>query len=727
MAQLPNKFYKVVTNGIPSYQVIPFKNAADEENLIKQGFTPITQQEYIAGQQGEIARLNSLGYSSRPDVVQAINTIKSDISKYSSLPATSTEAGPSGYITDPTGAFRTQESYDALQANKAAVQAGTMTEVQPGMYVPKGSAAELNITKPEEYQSKYGGGTFDEKGTMMIPPTPTTTIAAPQAPQEGFGTAATPMQQAQAPQQQTGSLSLGTGKEVAPFGMEGLPRGAGQGGYTPPTETKTAPVQASIMGGNQQGSLQGTMSSSIPEAQGTMKAPPEPQFKQPQGQTRAFAGLTPQQVSELDTAYLRGMVGEKDKANIDYATRRFGYTPPSAQIQEAPFVPPNQDSGMARNLKAEQDFVKNWQGKGGRLPTANEINMAVYGTTNPMFNVVTSQMATGGQTQTYTAPRETMVGAQQPPANYLDTLQGSVSELGGMSAEEIAARKQLEDLMTSRAMGLNVVEDQPIAMPFITGQSASIERRAMQQADTLERKLARLQAEREAKRQAAFDLASIEGEKAKMSADKERLAMAARDAEQERLFGLLEKGYTPLTGPSAMQGLSEQDIMRIPGTDTILRRPVETRSSEMDKLLTPAEAARLGVPYGTTRGQAAQGSITPSFGRASSGGGSRTSSSPGTITASVGQLSEKSIDSIIKGYPQDFRAYIKSIAPKVSYKLTPQTVGSLYAQFTEQKSKGILPHGAQAKAAVIPRVEKTTTVSSSGGDQIDALISQYLK
>ena len=87
------------------------------------------------------------------------------------------------------------------------------------------------------------------------------------------------------------------------------------------------------------------------------------------------AGITPQQAAQ---PFTQGAVGSP-------------YTGPGAsQAMQGgqPFVPPNQDAGMARNLSEEQKFVKNWGGKGGRLPTSQEINQAVYGTPNPSFNTV---------------------------------------------------------------------------------------------------------------------------------------------------------------------------------------------------------------------------------------------------------------------------------------------------------------------------------------------------
>lgn len=61
------------------------------------------------------------------------------------------------------------------------------------------------------------------------------------------------------------------------------------------------------------------------------------------------------------------------------------------------------------------------------------------------------------------------------------------------------------------------------------------------------------------------------------------------------------------------------------------------QSSELDKLLSPAEAARLGVPYGTTRGGAIEGNVTPSFGRTTSSKSTPNSSGSQTVTTPDGK------------------------------------------------------------------------------------------
>lgn len=69
------------------------------------------------------------------------------------------------------------------------------------------------------------------------------------------------------------------------------------------------------------------------------------------------------------------------------------YNNPVTQPTATSTTQPTMTTGITRNLAAEQEFVKSWQGKEGRLPTPQEVNQAVYGTPNPQFN--TPQ---GGQT-----------------------------------------------------------------------------------------------------------------------------------------------------------------------------------------------------------------------------------------------------------------------------------------------------------------------------------------
>lgn len=92
-----------------------------------------------------------------------------------------------------------------------------------------------------------------------------------------------------------------------------------------------------------------------------------------------------------------------------------------------------------------------------------------------------------------------------------------------ISPEEEQTQKQLNALITSRELGLRGVEEKPIAMEFITGQKAALERRAATQSLPLTQNLALLQA----KRQAATDIA-----KTKLDIEEKRTERAKPDEEK---------------------------------------------------------------------------------------------------------------------------------------------------------------------------------------------------
>lgn len=66
------------------------------------------------------------------------------------------------------------------------------------------------------------------------------------------------------------------------------------------------------------------------------------------------------------------------------------------------------------------------------------------------------------------------------------------------TAEEDAATGTLNNLVASKELGLNKIKDEPIAMPFAVGQSASLERQTEAKAVPLKLQIATLQARRAA-------------------------------------------------------------------------------------------------------------------------------------------------------------------------------------------------------------------------------------
>lgn len=109
-----------------------------------------------------------------------------------------------------------------------------------------------------------------------------------------------------------------------------------------------------------------------------------------------------------------------------------------------------------------------------------------------------------------------------------------------ITPEELSTQADIDKLVESSRRAYTDIEDKAIPMEFITGQLASVERRAATLAEPLERKLARIQAQR---------TSSIEASKFALDrADKKATAesTAAKDARTEaesaRRFGVEQAG-----------------------------------------------------------------------------------------------------------------------------------------------------------------------------------------
>jgi len=78
----------------------------------------------------------------------------------------------------------------------------------------------------------------------------------------------------------------------------------------------------------------------------------------------------------------------------------------------------------------------------------------------------------------------------------VDNAEKAVAEFLKISPEAISTQEDLDKLIESTKKAFLNIEDQPIPLGFITGQLASVERRALALAEPLEAKLARLEARR---------------------------------------------------------------------------------------------------------------------------------------------------------------------------------------------------------------------------------------
>ena len=87
------------------------------------------------------------------------------------------------------------------------------------------------------------------------------------------------------------------------------------------------------------------------------------------------------------------------------------------------------------------------------------------------------------------------------------------------SNEEDEAQRQLDELAAASATGLVNIQNQPIALPFITGQQAAVERSAALRGMPIEARLARLQAKRTMAQTAGK--AALDYEESKAKAERE--------------------------------------------------------------------------------------------------------------------------------------------------------------------------------------------------------------
>lgn len=152
-----------------------------------------------------------------------------------------------------------------------------------------------------------------------------------------------------------------------------------------------------------------------------------------------------------------------------------------------------------------------------------------------------------------------------------------------LSDDELATQGDLDRLSESVGKAYTGTKNQAIPMGFITGQLANIEERALNLAEPLENKLARMQAARtNAIESSKFALERADAKYKSAQESAEAAAKATAEASKPISIGGALVQKDPVTGEYK----------------TVYQ---ETAS---DKLLSPTEAAALGVPYGTTQSQA---------------------------------------------------------------------------------------------------------------------------
>ena len=358
-------------------------------------------------------------------------------------------------------------------------------------------------------------------------------------------------------------------------------------------------------------------------------------------------GLTTEQKNSVEALASKPTESwtETDKKNWNYATNNAPMPAPTPASAPAPAPTPAPTGGITRNLTAEQEFVKNWAGKEGRLPTSSEVNQAVYGTPTPKFS--TPQGVQPPATPTASAVEGEVTPAPKPDDyqaelnNYLfnnyginlgtvnPVFQDPITTIKGIITDVMSVigvpevKTQLEAIAKVRT-GLVDERDEEIAEvntnPWI---SEAMRTRKITAIETkYENKIANKNSEfdllqniyddarQEAQFAASLGVGLFESNRDFLQGQMEDLmnraekaaAVKKKETQEERELSM--EGYQYLSSPEQLKGLTEEQIYRDPATGRIYKRP-----KEKDELLSVAEAKSLGVPYGTTKEQAAQKGI----------------------------------------------------------------------------------------------------------------------
>jgi len=178
---------------------------------------------------------------------------------------------------------------------------------------------------------------------------------------------------------------------------------------------------------------------------------------------------------------------------------------------------------------------------------------------------------------------------------------------------ELELQKQVDDLISSAQKGITDQEGRTVPLAAIRGEQALIEKRAQDLLLPLQQELERAQTGREGTLKSlttAFGFQQNDQElQAQIIQEMRKPALDAQKAVQDYIIGLATE--YPDAGIS-FSDTAEQAAAKV-SNSAIYQNGLlgSSGAGEFDKLLTPNEASALGLPYGTTRGEAAQLGILP--------------------------------------------------------------------------------------------------------------------
>lgn len=308
-----------------------------------------------------------------------------------------------------------------------------------------------------------------------------------------------------------------------------------------------------------------------------------PSLEQPQGpQTAQQWNITPGQ----SPTPIKPPTGVNEPGSIGDS----GQNKPQQQAQGGKLLRPSEFTNLQKQGLTENDIIR----LGGDIYLKPNSRFTIGGTGEGIAPVqTTSAPSTQGTPPAQSQAQQQQSGFQispdykasdyssitgqapiTPPQSSVDAAQKAYEEALGykpLSVEETEAQKRRDELdaqaraiAASRDLGLVSTEGQAVAMPFITGQQAQIQKQAAAQISAisaqeipLEQKLARLQASREAQRQASLDISKsrLEAEKFKETSQFEKNKFAQEQAFKEKE---LPMKYQPETAKApTLQGSAE--------------------------------------------------------------------------------------------------------------------------------------------------------------------------
>ena len=317
-----------------------------------------------------------------------------------------------------------------------------------------------------------------------------------------------------------------------------------------------------------------------------------------------------------------GMVSKPPVPNISYTSN-----PSAPNMLMTPTVPvqPRVAPPIDQNVLAQQKALNN-KGAGlkedGIMGPLTQAAIKRFATPTPPPSPTpistltadgkTINPATGGVSGTVPPPPPPSPTPATPAVPVPTPYETSVTDAekayttaGQMTPEEEAAQAELDRLSSSFKTGYQGVEDQTIPMEFITGQQKSLENRALNLAEPLNQKLARLQA----KRMSALETSKFALERAdtKLKTETDKTKPMEGTSFYDPVTGTWKTAPEKIK-PAEDFTLSEGQIRYDAQGKEIARGGAKAtafdKDQNPDRVLSVEEAKNLGVPFGTTAGKA---------------------------------------------------------------------------------------------------------------------------